>query len=154
VLPWTHRTLVEERRWLTGEDFAQVLALCQFLPGPNVANCSIVLGRRWFGLSGALAAFGGLMALPFVWVLMLASLYSSYGDLPGLRAVVSGVGIAGAGLFIGTALKLARPIARKPAALGVVAACFVAVGLARVSLLLALPVALLVAVLAARQRWI
>jgi len=154
VLPWTHRTLVEERRWLTGDDFAQVLALCQFLPGPNVANCSIVLGRRWFGLSGALAAFGGLMALPFVWVLMLASLYSSYGDLPGLRAVVSGVGIAGAGLFIGTALKLARPIARKPAALGVVAACFVAVGLARVSLLLALPVALLVAVLAARQRWI
>jgi len=154
VLPWTHRTLVEERRWLTGEDFAQVLALCQFLPGPNVANCSIVLGRRWFGLSGALAAFGGLMALPFVWVLVLAALYSSYGDHPLLRAAISGVGIAGAGLFIGTAIKLARPIARRPAALAVVAACFVAVGLARVSLLLALPVALLVAVFAARQRWI
>jgi len=154
VLPWAHRTLVEERRWLTGEDFAQVLALCQFLPGPNVANCSIVLGRRWFGLSGAAAAFGGLLALPFVWVLALAALYSRYGDTPSVHAIISGVGIAGAGLFLGTALKLARPIARRPAALAIVAGCFLAVGLARVSLLIVLPAALAVSLLAARKRWI
>lgn len=154
VLPWAHRTLVEERRWLTSEDFAQVLALCQFLPGPNVANCAIVLGRRWFGLSGAVAAFGGLMALPFVWVLALAALYSGYGTNPLLRAIVSGVGIAGAGLFIGTALKLARPIAGRPAALAIVGACFAAVGLARVPLLIVLPAALAVALIAARRRWI
>jgi chromate transporter len=131
-----------------------VLALCQFLPGPNVANCSIVLGRRWFGLSGAAAAFSGLMALPFVWVLALAALYTGYGDDPLLRAVISGVGIAGAGLFIGTALKLARPIARRPVALAIVAGCFLAVGLARVPLLVVLPAALAVALLAARKRWI
>jgi chromate transporter len=154
VLPWAHRALVEERRWLTAEDFAQVLALCQFLPGPNVGNCAIVLGRRWFGLSGALAAFGGLMALPFVWVLGLAALYADYGGHPLLRAVISGIGIAGAGLFIGTALKLARPIARRPAALAIVAGCFVAVGIARVSLLVVLPAALAAALLAARRRWI
>jgi len=69
LLPWAHRVLVEERRWLSAEDFAQVLALCQLLPGPNIANCSVVLGRRWFGLSGAVTAFLGLFALPFVWVL-------------------------------------------------------------------------------------
>ena len=57
--------IVEERRWLSPGDFAEVLALCQFLPGPNIGNVSVVLGRRWFGLPGALAAFGGMMALPF-----------------------------------------------------------------------------------------
>ena len=154
VLPWAHRTLVEERRWLTAEDFAHVLALCQFLPGPNVANCSIVLGRRWFGLSGAAAAFAGLMALPFVWVLALAALYTGYGDNALLRSIISGVGIAGAGLFIGTALKLARPIARRPVAIAIVGACFAAVGLARVPLLVALPAALAAALFAARRRWI
>src|SRR6185295_6498318 len=67
VLPWAYRTLVEERRWMTHADFTETIGLCQFLPGPNIGNASIVLGKRWFGLRGAIVAFLGLMALPFVW---------------------------------------------------------------------------------------
>lgn len=152
VLPWAHRVLVEERRWIAPADFAEVLALCQFLPGPNIGNASVVLGRRWFGLKGAVVAFLGLMALPFVWVLALAYLYSDYASNPTVRAVVTGVGIAGAGLFIGTAFKLARPLAKKPAGIAIIAACFVASALLRVSLLYVLPVAVLVAWFAARRK--
>jgi hypothetical protein len=61
-----------------------------------------VLGRRWFGLPGAIAGFLGLMALPFVWVLALAMLYADWATNPAVRAVVSGIGVAAAGLFIGT----------------------------------------------------
>ena len=117
VLPWAHRVMVEERRWLAPADFAETIGLCQFLPGPNIGNASIVLGKRWFGLRGALVAFLGLVALPFVWVLALGALYADYAAIPMVRAVVIGVGAAGAGLFIGTAIKLGRPLARKPAAL-------------------------------------
>ncbi len=152
VLPWAHRALVEERRWLSPQEFAEVLALCQFLPGPNVANVAVVLGRRWFGLPGAIAGFLGLMALPFAWVLGLALLYADWAAHPVVRPVVAGVGVAGGGLFIGTALKLARPIAKRPVALAVAAACFAAVGVFRISLLLVLPVAVALAVLAARKR--
>ena len=53
VMPWAHRVLVEERRWISQEDFTAVVGLCQFLPGPNVGNASIVLGRRWFGIRGS-----------------------------------------------------------------------------------------------------
>ena len=154
VLPWAHRVMVEERHWLSPEDFAAVLTLCQFLPGPNIGNCAVVLGRRWFGLAGSLTAFLGLFALPFVWVLMLASLYAEWVWHPVVRAVVTGVGTAGAGLFIGTAYKLCRPIARLPAALALVAACFVGVGVARISLLFVLPFALPLAFLAARRGWV
>ena len=49
-----------------------------FLPGPNIGNASIVYGKRWFGLAGALAAFLGLFALPFVWVLALFALYADF----------------------------------------------------------------------------
>ena len=68
-MPWAYRTMVEERRWLTQADFTETIGLCQFLPGPNIGNASIVLGKRWFGLAGSIVAFLGLMALPFIWVL-------------------------------------------------------------------------------------
>jgi len=154
VLPWAHRVMVEERRWLAPADFAEVLALCQFLPGPNVGNVSVVLGRRWFGLRGAVAAFLGLMALPYFWVLGLAFIYADFSSVPAVKSVITGVGIAGAGLFIGTAFRLGRPLARKPAALTVIAGCFLAAGLARVSILIVLPVAAVLALLAARKKLI
>jgi chromate transporter len=141
VMPWAHRVLVEERRWISQEDFTSVVGLCQFLPGPNVGNASIVLGRRWFGLKGSIVAFLGFFGLPFVWVLALAALYADFAADPMVKRVVVGVAAAGAGLFIGTAIKLAKPIARKPAALAIVAGCFIAVGLGRVSMLLVIPVA-------------
>jgi len=154
VMPWAYRTMVEERRWLTRGDFTETIGLCQFLPGPNIGNASIVLGKRWFGLAGSIVAFFGLMALPFIWVLGLFILYSDLSSNATLKAVVTGVGAAGAGLFIGTAVKLGRPLAKKPAALALVAACFILVALARVSLLMVVPIALAVAVLAARRGWL
>jgi chromate transporter len=152
VLPWAHRALVEERRWLTAGEFAEVLALCQILPGPNIANVSVVLGRRWFGLSGAIAAFLGLFALPFVWVLGLAMLYADFATHSLVRAAVSGIGIAGGGLFVGMAFKLARPLAKKPFALAIAGISFLAICLVKISVLIVLPAALAIALFAARRR--
>ena len=151
VLPWAYRVMVEERRWLSNADFTETIALCQFLPGPNVGNAAIVLGKRWFGVYGALVAFLGLMALPFVWVLALFAVYEDYAANPVVRAVVTGVGAAGAGLFVGTAVKLGRGLVRKPAALVLIATMFLCIAVARVSLAIVLPVALAIALLAARK---
>ncbi len=141
VMPWAHRVMVEERRWITPADFVETMGLCQFLPGPNVGNSAIVLGKRWFGLRGAIAAFLGLFALPFVWVMALGVLYADYSSNSTVRAVVSGVGAAGAGFFIATAIKLGRVLVRRPAAVVVIFGCFLAVGVGRFSLLYVLPVA-------------
>ena len=154
VLPWAYRTLVEERRWLTQADIAETVGLCQFLPGPNIGNASIVLGKRWFGLSGALVAFLGLMALPFVWVLALFIFYNDFASHPAVNAVVTGVGAAGAGLFIGTALKLARALVRKPVPLALIVVCFACAAFARLSLLYIVPVAFLIALYAAHKDWL
>jgi len=154
VLPWAYRTMVEERRWLTQADFAETIGLCQFLPGPNIGNASIVLGKRWFGVSGAVVAFLGLMALPFVFVMALGMLYLEWAPNPTVRAVVTGVGAAGAGLFIGTALKLGKALVRKPAALVLVAGCFLAVGVGRWSLLIVMPLAMVLGIFCARRDWL
>jgi len=151
VMPWAYRVMVEERRWISNQDFTETVGLCQFLPGPNIGNTSVVLGKRWFGWRGSIVGFLGLVAVPFIWVLALAAFYSDYASIPLVRAIVIGVGAAGAGLFIGTAMKLGRPLAKKPAAWVVVMGCFLAVAVGRVSLLLVVPVAFAIAI--GLSRW-
>src|SRR3954470_15371967 len=90
VLPWAHRAMVEERRWLTPADFTETIGLCQVLPGPNIGNASIVLGKRWFGLRGAIVAFLGLMGLPYCWGLGLALSYTKWARSP--RVAPGGTG--------------------------------------------------------------
>lgn len=152
VLPAAQHVMVEKRHWLTPEDFMETVGLCQALPGPNIGNASVVLGKRWFGLGAAVVAFLGLFALPYLWVLGLALVYTPWAAHPLVSAAVTGVGASGAGLFIASAVKLGRPIAGKPAALALIAGCFVAVAIARVSLLVVMPIALTVGIVLARRR--
>ena len=82
VLPFARRMLVEERQWMSAEEFNAQLGLCQFLPGPNVINLAVVVGKRYQGLRGAIVAPLGLLAGPLVIALLLALLYDAYGSLP------------------------------------------------------------------------
>jgi chromate transporter len=56
VLPVAQRVLCDERRWLSREEFVELLAVGQALPGPNLCNVSIMVGNRFFGWRGAVAA--------------------------------------------------------------------------------------------------
>jgi chromate transporter len=96
-------------------------------------------------------AFLGLMALPFVWVMALGVLYMEYASNPTLRAVVTGVGLAGAGLILATALKLGRALTRRPGPFILAAGVFLAVALARWPLYLVLAAGLVIGVAAARR---
>src|SRR5438552_10156123 len=76
VLPFARRMLVEQQHWLSELEFLDVLSLSQFLPGPNIVNVSIIIGRRFRGVTGAIAASAGLLLMPLVIVLALAPLYA------------------------------------------------------------------------------
>ena len=141
VMPTAYRVIVEERHWISPADFTETIGLCQFLPGPNIGNASVVLGKRWFGWRGSSVGFIGLIVVPFAWVLAFAAIYSDYASNETVRSIVMGIGAAGAGLFIGTAVKLGRPHAGKPGAWVVAMGCFLAVAIGRVSLLAVIPIA-------------
>jgi chromate transporter len=133
VLAWSRRVIVERRRWMTPEEFTEAYALCQFLPGPNVVNLSVVFGSRFRGPIGAAAALIGLLGPPFLVVLVLAILYAQYGEIAMLQRMLSAVSAAAAGLLIATAVKMAQPLfdRRLATAIGVAIAAFVAVGVMR-----------------------
>jgi chromate transporter len=114
VLPIAHRELVERERWLSPAQFLELLTVGQVLPGPNIINMSMIMGYRWFGLRGALAASAGLLALPLLIVLVLALLYQHWAHLPLVAAALRGMGAVAAGLVVATALKLGRHAASNP----------------------------------------
>jgi chromate transporter len=149
VLPWAQRVLVEERRWVTRDQFVELLAFGQLLPGPNICNVAIMVGERWFGWRGSVAALGGLLAAPAAVVLALGVLYGQYGDEPMVRRALAGMGAVAGGMIIATAIKLAATQRKRWRwmAFGVLA--FVAIALLRLNLVGVLAVLLPAAVVAA-----
>ena len=133
ALPWARRILVDQRKWMEPEDFATTLALCQFLPGPNIVNMSIAFGRRLHGWAGSLAAFVGLMAAPLVIIITLGLLYLRFGRLGALGGMFLALGASAGGLVVATAAQMAVPLIRKApvSAVPIIAAAFVLAGLLR-----------------------
>jgi chromate transporter len=106
VLAVAQRELVERKGWLSREEFVEMLALSQVLPGPNVVNLGLMLGDRFFGLKGAFAAVAGMLAVPLVIVLALTAAYAEYARLAVVSGALRGMGAVAAGLIIATAIRL------------------------------------------------
>lgn len=135
VMPFARRMIVDERRWLSELEFLDVLSLSQFLPGPNIVNVSIIIGRRFGGVTGSIAACAGLMLMPLAIVLILATLYAQVARIEAVSGALAGVSASASGLILATALKLARPLRQNSWQVGICVVAFVAIALLRVPLL-------------------
>ena len=114
VLAVAQRVLCEQRRWLTKEEFVEILAVGQVLPGPNVCNVALMVGDRFFGWRGAFAALAGMMAVPLVIVLVVTAVYAEYALHPAVAGALKGMGAVAAGLIVGTGFKLAAALQMNP----------------------------------------
>jgi chromate transporter len=135
VLPVAQRELVEREQWLTQQQFVELLALSQVLPGPNIINLAIVFGDRHFRLRGAAAAVAGMLSVPTVIVLALTLVHQSFQHHAVVAGALRGMGAVAAGLILSTALKL-LPTLRgnamgRSVCWGVLGGTFVAVGVMR-----------------------
>ncbi|MBS7811945.1 chromate transporter [Roseococcus pinisoli] len=148
VGPWARHVIVEERQWLTEREYAEVLGMGQILPGPNVGNAAVMIGRGFHGLPGALLASAGLYIGPLCILIVLAMLYDAYGALPRVAPFMTGVAAAAAGMVIGMALKMGFNL-KPPVQL--VAVGLLAMGAAA---WLRLPLPLIVVILAPLGIWI
>lgn len=143
VLVVVQRELVERRKWLTHEQFVEEWSVAQVMPGPNVVNLCLMLGGKYFGLPGALAAVAGLICGPLVLVLSLAILFGGVSDNPVAQGALKGMGAVSAGLIIATGLKLSVSLPKNPMGLWLAIAfamlSFTAVGILRIPLTWVLP---------------
>ncbi len=135
---WVRHAVVERRRWVTDPEFAEILSLCQFMPGPNVVGIAVCVGEKLRGGGGALAALGGFLVIPWAIGFALGVLFLEYAHLPLLRNILGGVSAAAAGLLIATGIRLLLPHRRRPAAMLFAAAAFGLMAFAKLPLMVVL----------------
>ena len=156
VLAVVQRELVEKKRWMTNDEFVEDWAVAQIMPGPNVVNLSIMIGERYFGWRGAVAALAGMLTLPLVLVLAVAVVYAQFASQPAVAGALRGMGAVAAGLIAGMGLKLSSTLRKHPLGLavcvGLVAVTVIAMAVLRWPLFWTLPsVGLLACVLTWRK---
>jgi chromate transporter len=135
VGPWARRIIVEDKGWVDEREYAELLGLCQILPGPNVGNVSVCIGDRFQGPLGSVLALVGLLSCPLASLVILGMLYDRFGQLPLVHAAVGGVASAAAGLFIGTALRMANRLRLNGIPLLILGCAFIGGGLLHWSLI-------------------
>jgi len=106
LVGYMHKDLVENRKWISEEEYKEGLALAQLAPGPLAAQLAIYLGFVHYSFLGA-TIIGFAFVLPsFIMVVLLGIVYKLYGGLSWIQAVFYGVGAAVIGIIVMSSYKL------------------------------------------------
>jgi len=126
---WLFREFVQERDWMSEEEFLNGLSLSQALPGVNVKNMAIWIGYRLAGARGAVAGFMGIIVPPAIFIVMLAAVFAAFTTYPLTNIALAGAAAAAIGLSASMAITAARRVPRRVLPMLFLATTFIAVGL-------------------------
>ena len=122
-----HKVIVEQKKWLDERTYLLALNFCTLLPGPEAMQLATYAGWRLHGVKGGLAA-GLLFVLPGAFVILaLSALYASYGTVPAVAAVFTGIKAAVLAIVVEALLRISRRSLKDRAEWGIAAAAFVAI---------------------------
>lgn len=147
---WSQRIVVEQRRWMTNEQFLTGLTVARLFPGPNQINMAVYIGAQFRGLRGALAALAGMLLVPFTALMALGAAYFWLHETPAIDRVLAGVVAAAAGMALSMGFKILHEYWRDPVALLLAVAVFTAMELFHLRLI---PVVLVSGPLAMAWYW-
>ncbi|MBC7867101.1 MAG: chromate transporter, partial [Gloeobacteraceae cyanobacterium ES-bin-316] len=106
LVGYMHNDLVENKKWITEEEYKEGLALAQLAPGPLAAQLCIYLGFVHYRLFGATVCGLAFVLPSFVMVLILGMIYKMYDGLAWMQAVFYGIGAAVIGIIVLSTYKL------------------------------------------------
>lgn len=145
VLPWVRRSVVEQHKWITPEEFNTLLGLCQLMPGPNVVNLGVCIGYKLRGAWGAIACVAGLILPPMTLIIASAYIYREYASLPAISGTLAGISAVGIGLIAATGLKMLKELFKERIMLLVVIFLFSGIALLKLPMLLIVGIGFLLA---------
>ncbi|NQX56557.1 chromate transporter [Pedobacter panaciterrae] len=114
LVGYMQRDLVEQKKWISEEEYKEGLALAQLAPGPLAAQLGIYMGFVHYGLLGATLAGLAFVIPSFTMVVILCVAYKLYSGLPGMQAVFYGVSASVIGIITVSAYKLTIKSVSKP----------------------------------------
>lgn len=121
---WSQRIIVEQRHWMTNEEFLTGLTVARLFPGPNQINMAVYVGTFFRGLPGALAALAGMLLVPFTLLMAVGLAYFQLHSIPAVDWVLAGVVAAAAGMALSMGFKILHQYTKDWVALVLAGAVF------------------------------
>lgn len=134
ITSWTMRIVVDERGWMSMDDFLTGLAMCQALPGVNVLNLAVWIGYRLGGAPGTFVCCFGILAPAAVLIAVIAILFAALGNGVLARLAFAGAAAAAIGLSLSVGVQAVRHSVRAVLPAVIVALTFLAVGVLKISI--------------------
>ena len=133
MLPLLQNTLINEKKWFTKEEFMDIVAVCQSLPGVVAINMATYVGYKKKGLAGSLVSTFGVVIPSFTMILIIARFISSLGDNGVLMGAMAGLRAAALGMVAVAMIQLMPAAIKNKWALLAAAAAFVLIAVLRVN---------------------
>ncbi len=133
MLPLLQNTLINEKKWFTKEEFMDIVAVCQSLPGVVAINMATYVGYKKKGLAGSIVSTFGVTIPSFIMILIIAKFITSMGDNGILMGAMAGLRAAALGLVAVAIIQLAPAAIKSKWALLAATLAFVLIGILNVN---------------------
>ncbi|MBR0468998.1 MAG: chromate transporter [Mogibacterium sp.] len=133
MLPLLQNTLIEEKKWFTKEEFVDIVAVCQSLPGVVAVNMATYVGFKKKGLIGSIVSTIGVVIPSFVLILIIARGITALGDNGTVMGAMAGLRAAALGMVAVALIQLAPSALKNIWAILAAATAFVLIALLNVN---------------------
>jgi chromate transporter len=152
VVPYLRDSLVTKRRWINDKEFVEMLSISQSLPGLNATNMAVLVGEKLHGVMGSIAGILGVCLPGGVLMFAVGIFYRLHGNHPWSTAALKGVAAAAVGLILATVVGLSKKALSQKFDFVFMAATVLAVNRLHWSVLRALVIVGILAILFHRPR--
>ena len=91
MIPLIRNEVVKKKRWLNDNEFMDMLAIAQSIPGPIALNTALFVGNKRLGFKGSLFSAAGIILPSFIIILLIAILFSQFSDNPIVERIFKGI---------------------------------------------------------------
>ena len=132
---WIHREIVNRLGWVDDATFLSGMTVARIVPGANGVNVALYIGLKLRGAIGAAVAVLGMIIPAFCVILCLGYLYRTFGHLPAVRFVLTGLAATGVGATLTMGIKVGRRLPRDMGLSLITVAVFALVGVMRLPMI-------------------
>ena len=107
MIPLIEREIVHKHKWIADEDFLDIISIAQSAPGLIAVNVSIFVGHKIAGLKGSIVATLGSIMPPFIIILLVAAVFTTFKDNTVVQAIFKGIRPAVVALIAAPVIRMA-----------------------------------------------
>ena len=108
MIPLIRNEVVNKKGWLEDEEFMDMLAIAQSMPGPISLNTALFVGSKRFGFKGSLFSAAGIILPSFIVILLIAMVFTQFKENPVVERVFKGIRPAVVALIVAPLLSLGK----------------------------------------------